>query len=65
MTGLRHTVGSPADRPVCLGVGIGYLAPELKAAGVAFNERGSRTDEYLEAMRAIWSPIRWSMTVDM
>ncbi|OHU63630.1 hypothetical protein BKG85_08940 [Mycobacteroides chelonae] len=40
---------------VRLGVGIGYLELELKAAGVAFNERGSRTDEYLEAMRAIWS----------
>ncbi|WP_081346970.1 TIGR03619 family F420-dependent LLM class oxidoreductase [Mycobacteroides chelonae] len=40
---------------VRLGVGIGYLEPELKAAGVAFNERGARTDEYLQAMRAVWS----------
>ncbi|WP_165610937.1 LLM class flavin-dependent oxidoreductase [Mycobacteroides chelonae] len=38
-----------------LDIGTGYLEPELIAAGVAMSERGSRTEEYLEALRAIWS----------
>lgn len=38
-----------------LGVGAGYLEPELAALGVPMSERGSRTDEYIDAMRALWS----------
>lgn len=38
-----------------LGVGVGYLEPELAAFGVRMSERGSRTDEYLDAMTALWS----------
>ena len=38
-----------------VGIGVGWLEPELRAMGVAMSERGSRTDEYLAAMRAIWS----------
>ena len=37
------------------GVGAGYLEPEFRALGVPFRDRGRRTDEYLAAMRAIWS----------
>ena len=37
-----------------LGVGVGYLEPEMSAVGVPMAERGARTDEYLAAMRAIW-----------
>ena len=37
-----------------LGVGVGYLEPELHAIGVTLAERGSRTDDHLGAMRAIW-----------
>jgi probable F420-dependent oxidoreductase len=37
------------------GVGAGYLQPEFRALGVPFGDRGRRTDEYLAAMRAIWS----------
>ena len=37
-----------------LGIGAGYLEPELLALGVPMTERGSRTDEFLAAMRAIW-----------
>jgi len=37
-----------------LGIGAGYLEPELTAIGVPMSERGGRTDEYLAAMRAIW-----------
>jgi alkanesulfonate monooxygenase SsuD/methylene tetrahydromethanopterin reductase-like flavin-dependent oxidoreductase (luciferase family) len=37
-----------------IGVGAGYVEPELKALGVPMSERGARTDEYLAAMRALW-----------
>lgn len=40
---------------VLLGVGVGYLEPELAAVGVPMSERGGRTDEYLDAMTALWS----------
>ncbi|NJP87953.1 LLM class F420-dependent oxidoreductase [Nonomuraea sp. FMUSA5-5] len=38
-----------------LGVAGGYLEPELAALGVPMSERGSRTDDYLDAMRALWT----------
>jgi probable F420-dependent oxidoreductase len=38
-----------------VGVGVGYLAPEFAALGVPLDERTTRTDEYLEAMRALWT----------
>ncbi|MFD4530429.1 LLM class F420-dependent oxidoreductase [Streptomyces sp. NPDC058470] len=38
-----------------LGVGAGYLEPEMTAVGVPYSERGRRTDEYLDAMRALWT----------
>lgn len=38
-----------------LGVGAGYLEPEMTAVGVAMSERGARTDEYLDAMTALWT----------
>jgi len=37
------------------GVGIGYLKPEFDALGIPFEDKGPRTIEYLQAMRAIWS----------
>ncbi|HEY4028191.1 MAG TPA: LLM class F420-dependent oxidoreductase [Candidatus Dormibacteraeota bacterium] len=37
-----------------LGIGAGYLEPEMSAIGVPMSERGARTDEYLAAMRSIW-----------
>lgn len=37
------------------GIGVGYLEAEMRAIGVPFAERGVRTDEYLAAMRAIWT----------
>lgn len=39
---------------VDLGVGIGWLREEMEAIGVPFGERGRRTDESIEAMRALW-----------
>src|SRR3954468_2181081 len=38
-----------------LGIGAGYFAPEFAAIGVPLADRGARTDDYLTAMRAIWS----------
>jgi probable F420-dependent oxidoreductase len=37
-----------------VGVGVGYLEPELRALGASLADRGARTDEYLAAMRALW-----------
>lgn len=37
------------------GVGIGYLKPEFDALGIPFEDKGPRTMEYVQAMRAIWS----------
>jgi probable F420-dependent oxidoreductase len=41
-----------------LGVGVGYLEPELRAIGVSMTDRGARTDEYLRAMRSLWEDQR-------
>lgn len=38
-----------------LGVGIGWLAEEFAALGVPFERRGARFDEYVAAMRKVWS----------
>ncbi|MEV0224803.1 LLM class F420-dependent oxidoreductase [Streptomyces sp. NPDC050704] len=40
---------------VILGVGAGYLEPEMTAVGLPMAERGRRTDEYLDAMTALWN----------
>lgn len=38
-----------------LGIGIGWLAEEFQAIGVPFDERVERTEEYVGALRALWS----------
>jgi probable F420-dependent oxidoreductase len=40
------------------GVGAGYLRPEFDALGVPFERRGARTDEYIDAIRALWTQER-------
>jgi len=47
---LDHLSGGRAR----LGVGIGWLREEFEVVGVPFAERGARTDEYIEVMRALW-----------
>ena len=37
------------------GFGGGYVEAEFKAIGASFRHRGAITDEYLDAMRAIWT----------
>lgn len=38
-----------------LGVGIGWLREEFDAMGTPFERRGARFDEYVAAMRKVWS----------
>jgi len=38
-----------------LGIGVGWMKEEFDAIGVPWRRRGARTDEYIAAMRALWS----------
>ena len=38
-----------------LGIGIGWLREEFEALGIPWRGRGRRTDECIEAMRALWT----------
>lgn len=38
-----------------LGLGVGWLKEEFAALGVPWERRGARNDEYVAAMRALWS----------
>jgi probable F420-dependent oxidoreductase len=38
-----------------LGLGIGWLREEFEAMGVPFERRGARFDDYVAAMRKVWS----------
>jgi probable F420-dependent oxidoreductase len=44
-----------SDGRLLLGLGAGYLEPELNALGASLHDRGRRTDDYIAAMRAIWT----------
>jgi probable F420-dependent oxidoreductase len=37
------------------GLGAGYLKPEFDALGARFDDRGARTDEYIDVLRALWT----------
>ena len=37
------------------GLGVGYLEPEMTACGTPMARRGDRSDEYLAAMRKLWT----------
>jgi probable F420-dependent oxidoreductase len=54
---LDHMAGG---RRVLLGIGVGWLAEEFATLGVPFEDRGARTDDYVAAMRALWSQERAS-----
>jgi probable F420-dependent oxidoreductase len=45
-----------------LGIGSGWLKEEFEALGLDFHVRGKRTDESIEAIRALWrdNPVRFS-----
>src|SRR5262249_4682066 len=40
---------------VLLGIGVGWLREEFAALGAPFESRGARTDEYVRALRVLWS----------
>jgi probable F420-dependent oxidoreductase len=44
-----------SDGRVVLGIGAGWLPAESAILGVPFKERGAMTDEYLDAMRELWT----------
>src|SRR5262249_10795789 len=37
------------------GLGVGWCEPEMRASGAAFGERGRIADDYLSAMRSVWT----------
>lgn len=39
---------------LALGIGVGWVEEEANAVGSVFAERGARTDEYVEVLRALW-----------
>lgn len=48
---LDHLSGGRVE----LGIGVGWLREEFDALGVPWARRGARTDEYVEALRTVWS----------
>lgn len=49
------TIESCAPGRIVLGLGAGWMREEFDATGVDFEHRGARLDEYVAALRAIWS----------
>src|SRR5207237_9238821 len=40
---------------VIFGLGVGWCEPEMRSVGAPFAERGRVADDYLAAMRAVWT----------
>ncbi|HKS40453.1 MAG TPA: LLM class F420-dependent oxidoreductase [Blastocatellia bacterium] len=49
------TIDALSGGRVALGVGAGWSRDEFEAAGTPFERRGARSDEFLEAMIALWT----------
>jgi probable F420-dependent oxidoreductase len=49
------TLDRLSDGRVLLGVGVGWMPEEYEALGVPAAGRGARTDECIEALRALWT----------
>ena len=49
------TLDTLSDGRVELGIGVGWMKEEFDAIGVPWERRGARTDEYVQAMRTLWS----------
>lgn len=50
------TLDDLSGRRLILGVGLGWLKEEYEACGVPFSTRAGRLEEYIDALRAAWSP---------
>lgn len=48
---LDHLTGGKVE----LGIGVGWMKEEFDALGVPWERRGRRNDEYVEALRMVWS----------
>lgn len=48
------TVDVASKGRLLFGLGAGYLEPEFRAMGIPFEDRGARTDEYIDAIKALW-----------
>ncbi len=51
---LDHLSGGRVE----LGIGVGWMKEEFAALGVPWERRGARTDEYIAALRTVWSGSR-------
>ena len=49
------TLDSLSQGRLSLGLGVGWLREEFEALGVPFARRGARFDDYLRAMKQLWS----------
>lgn len=49
------TLDSMSQGRMLLGIGVGWLEEEFDAIGVPFSGRGTRNDDYMAAMRALWT----------
>ncbi|MHB8513673.1 MAG: LLM class F420-dependent oxidoreductase [Actinomycetota bacterium] len=49
------TIDSLSGGRLLLGIGVGWLQEEFDALGIPFQDRAARTDEYVEALRILWS----------
>jgi probable F420-dependent oxidoreductase len=49
------TLDHMSNGRIILGIGVGWLKEEFDALGVPFAARGKRADEYVAAMRELWS----------
>jgi probable F420-dependent oxidoreductase len=51
---MMATVSILSDARVALGIGVGWMEDEFRAAGIDFKTRGKRCDEMIEVMRRLW-----------
>jgi len=49
------TLDSMSQGRMLLGIGVGWLEEEFDAIGVPFSGRGARNDDYMAAMRSLWT----------
>jgi probable F420-dependent oxidoreductase len=49
------TLDMLSDGRLTLGIGVGWLEEEFEAIGVPFAGRGRRTEDYVGALRALWT----------
>jgi probable F420-dependent oxidoreductase len=49
------TIERFAPERIVLGVGAGWMKEEFEAVGVGYERRGARFEEYISALRAVWS----------